>query len=400
VRVLLTGAPVYSHLVPMLVPIARALRAAGHEVTVATGTAMAGELARHDLPCRPLSGMLVGHQFRADPELASAIGLSADGVPLPELDQMPPGTGFGRLFAGVSTVRNARDLHAVGEELRPDLIVRECSEFAGFLVAEQLGVPCVTLDISPLAPSRHPGLLPTLNETRDTLGLPPLPDVTALSRHPWIGWLPTSWWPDGLRSPAHRHYRAPDMSAAAPLDPVIAALPADRPLVLATLGSNTGFMLAGQDTPLARIVAALGDLPCTAVVALGAGIDPARWPGPQPDNVHLVSFVQQRLLLPACDLFITHAGFGAVSEALAAGVPMVALPLYADQPTNAARLAELHVGVTVPSESDQTSLAAAARRVLDDPSFRYAARGFQRQILSLPGVDRLVADLADLATQA
>ncbi|HEY0499684.1 MAG TPA: hypothetical protein VGD48_28320 [Kutzneria sp.] len=36
-RVLLTGMPVYSHLVPMLVPVAKALRAAGHEVVVATG---------------------------------------------------------------------------------------------------------------------------------------------------------------------------------------------------------------------------------------------------------------------------------------------------------------------------------------------------------------------------
>jgi hypothetical protein len=35
------------------------------------------------------------------------------------------------------------------------------------------------------------------------------------------------------------------------------------------------------------------------------------WDGPRPDNVHLVPFVQQQLLLPACDLFVTHAGYAA-----------------------------------------------------------------------------------------
>ena len=114
-RVLLTGMPVYSHLVPMVVPVAKALREAGHDVLVATGTAMSAELTRQGLPHRPLPRMLVGEQFRADPELAQAIGLSPDGVPLPELGQMSQGAGFGRLFAGAGALRNDEDLLPVAE---------------------------------------------------------------------------------------------------------------------------------------------------------------------------------------------------------------------------------------------------------------------------------------------
>lgn len=400
---LLAGLPVYSHLTPMLVPVARALQACGHEVWVATGTAMSAELASQGLPHRSLPRMLVGEQFRAEPELARAIGLSPDGVPLPALARMSPGAGFGRLFAGVGAVRNAQDLQVVADELQPHLIVRECTEFASFLVAEQMGVPCVTLDTSPLTLSRHAGLLPALNKTRDVLGLPPMSDVTALAGGPWIGWLPGDWWPDDLRTNAHRFYRPPDTRAGAgdvPLDQAIAALPADRPLVLATLGSNTGHMLTAKTSPLTRIVAALGELQCTAVVALGADADPTTWPGPHPDNVHLVPFVQQRLLLPACDLFVTHAGFGGIQEALTAGVPMVALPLYAEQPANASRLAQLGVGLTTPPDSEPTELSSACRRVLDDPTFRHAARGFQRRILGLPGIKQLVSDFVDLAAAA
>ncbi|MFE7171702.1 glycosyltransferase [Streptomyces sp. NPDC057616] len=131
----------------------------------------------------------------------------------------------------------------------------------------------------------------------------------------------------------------------------LAAAHAARPLpefalVLATLGSNTGHMLSG-DSVLKDVVEALGALPCQGVVALGAHQDPRAWTGPRPGNVHLASFVQQRLLLPACDLFVTHAGANGIRESLSAGVPMVAVPLFADQPVNADRLTDLGLGLTV-----------------------------------------------------
>jgi UDP:flavonoid glycosyltransferase YjiC (YdhE family) len=68
-----------------------------------------------------------------------------------------------------------------------------------------------------------------------------------------------------------------------------------------------------------QLVEALGSLPCTAVVALGRGSDVSTWTGPRPANAHLASFVQQPLPLQACDLFVTHTGFGGVREALTAG---------------------------------------------------------------------------------
>ena len=45
-RVLLTSRPLWSHLVPMVVPVAQALQAAGHEVAVATGATLGNDLAR------------------------------------------------------------------------------------------------------------------------------------------------------------------------------------------------------------------------------------------------------------------------------------------------------------------------------------------------------------------
>lgn len=392
-RIVLTSMPVMSHLVPLVVPVAQALARAGHEVAVATGAAMAEELDRHGLRHLPLQRALAPGEFGQDPELARSIGLDANGAPVAGAQPKDPGEAFARLFAGVYAVRSAEDLLEALDGWRPDLVVRECTEFGGYLAGERLGVRQAVLDHVPLVPTRHPGMRDRLNTSRAALGLSPVADVAdALTRHPWFGAMPALWSPAAPHSPAERHYRLTPAPDPDPLDPAIAALPSDRPLVLATLGSNTGHMLSG-DSVLEDVVEALGALPCHGVVALGAHQDPRAWTGPRPGNVHLTSFVQQRLLLPACDLFVTHAGANGIRESLAAGVPMVAVPLFADQPVNADRLTDLGLGLTVRPEDAATALTDACRRVLDDPAFRQRARGFQRQTLALPGMDRLVADL-------
>ena len=56
VRVLLTSGPVHSHFAPMVAPVAGAVRKAGHEVAVATGPSLAGDLDRLGLPHLSLPG--------------------------------------------------------------------------------------------------------------------------------------------------------------------------------------------------------------------------------------------------------------------------------------------------------------------------------------------------------
>jgi N-glycosyltransferase len=71
--------------------------------------------------------------------------------------------------------------------------------------------------------------------------------------------------------------------------------------------------------------------------------------------------------------------------------------LFAEQPANAQRLTELGLGLTTdPYQADSASIAAACQKVLDDASYRFTARGFQRRIPALPGMDQLVADLTAL----
>ncbi|MFK3984765.1 glycosyltransferase [Micromonospora sp. NPDC050397] len=399
-RILLTSQPIYSHLVPALVPLARAARALGHTSAVATAASMADELARHDVPLLPLPNVAGQERLRYDPRLAEEFGLPQR-LMLPWRRAVDPVAAdqIARAYAGPIALRFARDLLEVAADWKPDVIVHEPAEYGGYLVAEALGIPHVTLDISPYAMRELPLVGDVLDAQREALGLPPVGQPLHPHRYLRAGLLPRAWYPAELRLPTGRYYREPAPRDDVPLDPVVAALPADRPVVLASLGSLV-LTLPGMAELLPPLVAALGALPCHAVVSLGGQPGLAEVVGPPPPNVHLTPFVAQRTLLTAVDLFVTHAGFGATREAVAAGVPVVALPVFADQPANADRIAELGLGVRLDvAELTESALVEACTRVLADPGFRWRSRAMQRRHLGSPGFEQLVADLAELATR-
>jgi MGT family glycosyltransferase len=122
--------------------------------------------------------------------------------------------------------------------------------------------------------------------------------------------------------------------------------------------------------------------------------------GPQPSNVYVRSYIPQSVLLPHCDLVVSHAGSGSIVGALARGLPMVLLPIGADQPFNAARCHELHVGrVLNPVEATPDDVQRAATAVHEDSTYRQNAERLQAENASLPGPDYVVRLLERLALQ-
>lgn len=107
----------------------------------------------------------------------------------------------------------------------------------------------------------------------------------------------------------------------------------------------------------------------------------------------LVDFVDQRLMLEACDLFLTHGGLGSVKDALRLGVPMVGIGPGLDHRHNVDMLRLAGVGTAVDvHEADARTIADACREVLDNPAYAARARAVQRHMQVLPSVDRLVQD--------
>ncbi|MGJ3587567.1 nucleotide disphospho-sugar-binding domain-containing protein, partial [Lactococcus lactis] len=80
-------------------------------------------------------------------------------------------------------------------------------------------------------------------------------------------------------------------------------------------------------------------------------------------------------------LFVTHAGCNGVREALTAGVPMVALPLFGDQHRNAARIQDLGVGVHVEVKGLTAAvLVEQIKHALNARTYHESAEGLAAKI--------------------
>lgn len=67
-------------------------------------------------------------------------------------------------------------------------------------------------------------------------------------------------------------------------------------------------------------------------------------------------------------LFISHAGQLSTTEAVYTGTPMIAIPAYGDQPTNAALLQERGFSITLGySDITKEAVLQAIKRILYDP---------------------------------
>ena len=84
------------------------------------------------------------------------------------------------------------------------------------------------------------------------------------------------------------------------------------------------------------VLAGLGQLDADVLFTIGR-LDRAAL-GPVPANVHVESFLPQQVAM-ACDAVVCHGGAGTTMAALTRGLPMVVVPLFADQMHNAARIA-------------------------------------------------------------
>jgi len=91
-----------------------------------------------------------------------------------------------------------------------------------------------------------------------------------------------------------------------------------------------------------------------------------------PKNVLIRPKVPQLKILKRADLFITHCGMNSTSEAIKYAVPMVCIPLDADQPLVAKRVSDdLSLGIRLnPVKLNVAEIADSIDRVLSDDKYK------------------------------
>ena len=372
VRVLFTFAGGSGHAEP-LVPIARAVQASGH------GVAFAGRHAA----VAPLEV----HGFTLFPDPADAMDRPATITPLLEIDMEREYEVLRNAYAERFARAAAARLPQLNEEWQPNVVVCDEVDFGSMIAAERLGLPHATVLVTAAGSFVRPEVVAEpLDALRAEHGLPTDPDLAMLARDLVVSPFPPSFRDPECPLPPNTltiRSGAEDNAAVGDAPPWPLHRP-DWPNVYFTLG--TVFNEESGDL-FARVLAGLRELPINVVVTLGRNLD-AEVVGRQPENVHVERYIPQSSVLPSCDLMINHGGSGSVIGALAHGVPMVVLPMGADQPLNAARCEELGVGIVLHAfRATPDSVADAVTTALDDPAFRVAAERIRDEIAVLPGAE-------------
>jgi UDP:flavonoid glycosyltransferase YjiC (YdhE family) len=297
---------------------------------------------------------------------------------------------FGRLCT-------AAMLPALDEACRdwgPDLVLHEPCEYSSVVAAERYGIAHAQVAISAaMAEASAQGhAAPALEPYGAAL-------PHQLRASPYLTRFPTSMDP----SPFPRTIRFREGAKGTG-----ALLPdwwggSDGPHVYVTFGSVTGGL------PIAAAVyrlalQAVAGLHAHVLLTIGRKVDP-RTIGPVPSNVFIEPWVPQERVLPRTSVVVCHGGSGTTLGALAAGVPLVFVPLFADQPANARRVSTAGAGLVVgpnadstgamaePGQTDVAPLRAAIESVLDDASFTQAARLIGDEMHAFPTIDEVLSQL-------
>lgn len=317
-----------------------------------------------------------------------------------------------------------RDLPGLLRAIGADAVIADQTEAAGTLVARHLGLPVISTATALLL-NREVGVPPPFVPWPYEEGEKALvrnkggyrvtdflmsPMRKVLARHgaafgldPFAdgGFSPlltVAQMPKGLDFPRTElpptfHYGSPWRDAAT-IPATTAPLPEGEgaPLVFCSLGT-----LQGARADLFRKVAlAVREVGVRLLIAHGGLLSQAE-AARLGELAEVRAFVPQQEVLKRCTAAVLHCGMNTVLDAMAEGVPLVAMPIAFEQPATAARLAYAGVAEVVPAgRASQKRLTAALRTVLEKPSYRENAKRIAAEMAQGRGVK----DAADLVEAA
>ena len=176
--------------------------------------------------------------------------------------------------------------------------------------------------------------------------------------------------------------------------PIWGKLRADRPAWLDTLddGTTNVYITFGStgnlDRFLRRSYAALAATPYRFIVTTGGQVS-EETKALAPGQFLFADYAPGDEVIKHCKALVFHGGNGTMYQALAAGVPMLALPHTLEQDINA-RLCGTHgFGRRLnPRRAAGGRLVGAIRDLIEAPQYAESARHFSRLIQDAPGVQR------------
>ncbi|HEY7070905.1 MAG TPA: glycosyltransferase [Acidimicrobiales bacterium] len=339
----------------------------GHDVAIVTGTGY--EDVRGVVPW----------DF---PTFAVDGGIDAAGF-----GEMPPGVARGDVGSVASILLGGRpvglveDIARVLEHFRADVVVRDCHHVLAAVAAARVGVPEVSVVLNPEATTT--AARQAFRAVQERAGLPDPGDVLSAFRN--LSFLPAAFYEDAVPAVVQRRVE---------LDAGSIRGEPDRTEVLVSFGT-----IARPIKAIVKLARALGEVGRPSVIAVGWLHEHFRdRPAIAPGNVRIVGFVDQTAVLPGCRLFVSHAGFNSVREAVTAGCPMLVAPQFGEQLYNARRCCRLGLARELDMSTTSHALAGQVAAALDDPSLRTAVAEQQHATLAAPSATDIGTVLTEVVT--
>ncbi|MFD9718064.1 activator-dependent family glycosyltransferase [Streptomyces sp. NPDC059076] len=428
-RVLFTTFAATSHL-HIQIPLAWALRSAGHDVCVASQPDLVEYISHTGL-----TGVAVGAELRLDEQMNGMTReRDVEDVPLAEEDldfvnlTDLSGTHPERLthdylhdafealtsyvYPSLSPPSMIDDLVEFARSWRPDLVIWDCQTFAGPVAAMATGAAHARLLFSlDLIGRSHAAFRKSLADRPAGERDDPLERWLGrtLERYsvPYSDEAVTGQWtidpiPGSMRGPAggsHVPVRYVPYGGASSI-PSWLYEPVKRPRICVTLGQAGREVLGADHAPIAELLEAVADLDIEVIATLSAAQLPPT--ARVPDNVRVVDHVPLDALLPTCAAIVHHGGAGTLQTAQLHGVPQIIFPAALwDGAAKRSYIESSGSGLAVPDDVPQTadSLRALITRVLDDPSFARAAAKVRREMLAMPVPRDIVPTLERLTDE-
>ena len=319
-----------------LVPFLRAARRRGDEV-LTVGPPAVREMVES-----------AGFPFRAggepSEERVAAIRELLPVVPAAEASVL----GNRELFGRLATAAMLAGMEDAWGDWVPELVLRDPTEYASAILAARTRTPVAQVAIS-LAEAEAGSIAvaaPALEEHRRGL-------VLELRAQPYLTRFPASIDPSPFvhtvryHEPHETPVSLPDWWRGS-----------DAPLIYMTFGTVLGYMSIAAET-YRMALKAVERINARVLLTVGRRFD-ASTLRPVPANVHVERWVDQARVLDRADLVVCHGGSGTTLAALAAGVPLVMVPLFADQFENARRIAKTRAGQVV-----ETQITADGARAIN-----------------------------------
>lgn len=406
------------------VSLAWALRAAGHEVCVASQPDLVDDINRAGLTAAPVGVPLKVDEMMQESDRLAEVAKGTEGV---DWSYWPENLDLGEtrpekltydyvhgvltshaalVFPYVYSERAVGELVEFARWWKPDLVIWDTLTFAGGVAARACGAAHARLlfglDLVGWVRQAHNDYRarrpPPLREDPMEEWLGPILEGhgSRFGEDAVVGQWTIDPSPASLRLPV-RHLTVP--MRYVPYNgpstiPEWLRRPPRRPRICLTLGVAFREVVGGDRVSVSDLLDSIAELDVDVIATLNDGQIP---PGASlPSNVKTVDFVPLDALLPSCSAVIHHGGAGTFHTALKHGVPQVIVPSNMWDATHQSRhLANAGAGLYARSPSPDR-LRSILGRVLTDPSFRHGAARLRAETLAAPSPSALVPTLERL----